>query len=506
VNRIIFWVLCVGAVLGLSWLSAGVSLLDDDWGHLKLAANGIGFVFSTGWEGFIGQGGYYRPIVVLTFYLNYVMGGLNPAGYHVLNVLIHTGCAGLVFVLGRQLGLLQWVCLGGAVLFFVLPIHTDSVFWIVGRTDTVCALFYLGSMIAFLMLLDSSAMWKWILLVVCAGLAFLSKEMALSLPGVLLVLAWYRNRLIARNGLLGVGAVIVTLLLYFVVRWFVLGGIFTGTPGVQFSVVRWGIDLAKSFAKFGMTDLKWFGGVVLLAMGGLFFRQYRKDGELFGTPSFKLIVLCVVSLVPVLGHLHNWYLYIPSAFFCLAAARIGLHRPSRVFSFLFACLLLYYAGVLVREGLFWRDASRMSEKFVADVLPFAQVTKGRLFVLNTPSAWTPKTSLSGKPLFAFALKNAVSMRSSKPIRADVVMANHVWLTGPSMRCEVLREGRLFHLKMVNGGYFSFHGGGEGLIPPFHLNRKWGAVSSVSRDVMSVALALGKEDRVVYFDGDRVRGF
>ncbi|MBT3604348.1 MAG: hypothetical protein HN521_14925 [Candidatus Latescibacteria bacterium] len=504
-NRFGFLFLMSGAVIGLSYLAADISLLDDDWGHLKLASKGIYFALTTGWEGLVGEGGYYRPVVVLTFYFNYLLGGFDPAGYHVLNVLIHVMCAGLVFVLGRQLGLVQWVCVGGSALFLVLPIHTDSVFWIVGRTDTICALFYLGSLIVFLMLLDAWAVWKLVLLVICAGLAFLSKEMALSLPGLLLILAGYRNRLTSRNAIWGVGLVGVIMLMYFAVRWLVLGGIFVGTSSIQFSIWRWGIDLVKSFAKFGMTDLRWFGGVVLAATGILFFFRYREHGVLQRFLPFGLTVLCVLSLVPVLGHLHNWYVYIPSAFFRLLVADVWLSRSQRFFSFLFAILLLYYAGVLVREGFLWRETSQLSETFVAEVLPYAQNTDGRLFVLNTPSALTPEHSLSGKPLFAFALENALLMRSKEPVLADVVMVNHIWLMGQSTTCKVERDGNLFRLVMVDGGYFSFHNG-QALNPPFELDRDWGTVRVLSRYILSVDIDVQQDDRVVFFDGIGLKHF
>ena len=79
-NRFGFLFLMSGAVIGLSYLAADISLLDDDWGHLKLASKGIYFALTTGWEGLVGEGGYYRPVVVLTFYFNYLLGGFDPAG------------------------------------------------------------------------------------------------------------------------------------------------------------------------------------------------------------------------------------------------------------------------------------------------------------------------------------------------------------------------------------------------------------------------------------------
>jgi len=266
-----------------------------------------------------------------------------------------------------------------------------------------------------------------------------------------------------------------------------------------------GLDLAKAFAKFGMTDFKWFGALVLVVTGvilGYHFGRYKKTLRTF----LVLGMMCVASLVPVLGHLHNWYLYIPSAFFCLIVAGIFLHHSSRIFYTVFACLCIYYAGVLTREALFWRDASVLSEQFVSDVLPYAKTTQGRLFVVNTPSAWTPKSSLSGKPLFAFALRNAVAMRSPTDVTAEIIMVNHIWLTDEHVQCEVKRQGPLLDLEISNGGYFSFHGNGEGQTPPFGLDFEWGKMQVLSERRIQVELSLLETDRVVYFDGKGVRSF
>ncbi|MDE2725293.1 MAG: hypothetical protein OXI59_18135, partial [Gemmatimonadota bacterium] len=99
-----FLKLCTAAAFAiLAWIASDISLLDDDWGHLKLASKGFAFALTTGWEGLIGQGGYYRPVVVSSFYLDYLIGGYAPAIYHIHNILIHAGCAYLVFLFARCL-------------------------------------------------------------------------------------------------------------------------------------------------------------------------------------------------------------------------------------------------------------------------------------------------------------------------------------------------------------------------------------------------------------------
>jgi len=89
------------------------------------------------------------------------------------------------------------------------------------------------------------------------------------------------------------------------------------------------------------------------------------------------------------------------------------------------------------------------------------------------------------------------MRALKPIPADIVMVNHVWLTG-ELLCDVTRNENMFQVEIAEGGYFSFHEGREET-PPFHLNRKWGRVNVMSQNLLSVELDLKEDDRVIVYN-------
>ena len=69
----------------------------------------------------------YRPLCVATFRLNYMLHGLQPMGYHLVNVLLH----GVVCYLYVQLcGVIfseVWPALIAGLLFAVHPIHTEAV-------------------------------------------------------------------------------------------------------------------------------------------------------------------------------------------------------------------------------------------------------------------------------------------------------------------------------------------------------------------------------------------
>ena len=61
---------------------------------------------------------------MISFRLNYFAGKLNPMGYHLINVLIHSVNSLLFFVVATSLFKNAGQCLVGSLLFAVHPIHT----------------------------------------------------------------------------------------------------------------------------------------------------------------------------------------------------------------------------------------------------------------------------------------------------------------------------------------------------------------------------------------------
>uniref|UniRef100_H3A5Y2 dolichyl-phosphate-mannose--protein mannosyltransferase n=1 Tax=Latimeria chalumnae TaxID=7897 RepID=H3A5Y2_LATCH len=88
----------------------------------------------------------YRPLCTLSFRLNYAFGGLDPWGYHLVNVLLHSAVTGLFTNFSRILfGDGYWTLIAG-LLFASHPIHTEAVAGIVGRADVGAGLFFLLSL------------------------------------------------------------------------------------------------------------------------------------------------------------------------------------------------------------------------------------------------------------------------------------------------------------------------------------------------------------------------
>jgi tetratricopeptide (TPR) repeat protein len=147
--------------------------------------------------------GYYRPLVTITYALDWKLHGGEPAGYHLTNLLIHYVSTLLVFfIFYRLVNRKLLTPLLAAGIFAVHPIHTESVTWIAGRTDPLCALFFLAAFLAYMLFVERVAARRgfapppgadprakdkpfWHLLAVMAAvfvLSLLAKEMAVSLP------------------------------------------------------------------------------------------------------------------------------------------------------------------------------------------------------------------------------------------------------------------------------------------------------------------------------------
>ena len=69
----------------------------------------------------------YRPLTVATFRLNYMLHELQPLGYHLVSVLLHSAVCYLYVLLCGVVFSEVWPALIAGLLFAVHPIHTEAV-------------------------------------------------------------------------------------------------------------------------------------------------------------------------------------------------------------------------------------------------------------------------------------------------------------------------------------------------------------------------------------------
>jgi tetratricopeptide (TPR) repeat protein len=217
-----------------SWVSLGVAAttfigfapsLDNqfvDWDDLEnFATNthyrGIGWA-QLKWMWTTLLLGHYVPITWMTLGADYLIWGMNPAGYHFTNVLLHSANAAVFYLAAQRLLRLTMVgataahplasrlsAVLAALIFALHPLRVESVAWITERRDVLSGLFYLFAVWAYLRDAETTSAdhpngrpWYWISLG-CFLLALLSKAIAITLPMLLIVLDVYPLRRLGRS-------------------------------------------------------------------------------------------------------------------------------------------------------------------------------------------------------------------------------------------------------------------------------------------------------------------
>lgn len=176
-----------------------------------------------------GPTGYYRPVVLLSFWVDERLAPLLPAVYHARNLVLHAVGTALACLVLLALGLSPPAAALGAALFAVHPAHVESVAFVSGRTDLWATVFALGATLSWLRAGAAPAGRTRILAAVSGVLyllASLSKEVAIPLPAVLL--AWEALGPGGRSGLwrrsrpflLAWGAALAAVL---ALRWLLVG-------------------------------------------------------------------------------------------------------------------------------------------------------------------------------------------------------------------------------------------------------------------------------------------
>lgn len=161
----------------------------------------------------------YHPLTMLSYAVDYSLWGLDPFGYHLTNVVLHSLNTFLTGVVAYMLYKAHTKGVGGAggaggdggtangdgpaktafasfsaLLFGLHPIHVESIAWVSERKDALSAFFFLLSVFFYLGFADREPGRRaahYFASLVFFLLALLAKPMAISLPFVLLIMDFH---------------------------------------------------------------------------------------------------------------------------------------------------------------------------------------------------------------------------------------------------------------------------------------------------------------------------
>ncbi len=315
--------LALGLLTGVCYLPAmlwgGIVWDDFIWMASRAVTewSGLGEIWS--WPSRIHLEVHYWPMTYSTFWLEHKIWGLEPAGYHIVNVLLHLFNSLLVWRLLLRLAVPgAWAV---AAVFAVHPTHVESVAWIIERKDVLSGLFYLAAVLMWLRFLEQPRPWRYglALLLFVAGL--LSKSIVVTLPAALLILQWWKEECITMRDLRRLAPFFLTAL---IITGFDLYSVSSRSGSLDYSLLegmliasrslwfyagklcwptylaviypRWDISLGDPWAWF------YLAGAAALAATLWFMRHRVGRGPLAGALFFA------VTLSPVLGFVNHGYM------------------------------------------------------------------------------------------------------------------------------------------------------------------------------------------------------
>jgi tetratricopeptide (TPR) repeat protein len=342
-------------------------------------------------------GGYinYWPLTFTAYWLQSKIWGLNPIGFHGVNIALHAVSALLLWRILVQLRIPG--AMFAAAIFALHPVNVESVAWISQLKGLLSLMLALVSVLLFLAHERQGGWWRWALAIGAFALSTLAKGMVITLPLVLLACAWWQRGRIGRRDLLRVlpylliGAVMAAMEVW--TQHMVGADTTVRSDGLlsraavagcavwfYFWKVIWPMDLCFIYPRWKIENwnvLSYLPGVVLAIVLGLAWRQRGT----WGRPIVMLIVCYVGLLLPALGFVNIYFMLyslvsdhwqyaamiVPCAVFAGGAATLaqrGLGRP-RIGNALGVALLAALAVLTWRQSRMYTDIETLYRTTIA---------------------------------------------------------------------------------------------------------------------------------------------
>ncbi|HZP59162.1 MAG TPA: tetratricopeptide repeat protein [Opitutaceae bacterium] len=231
----------------------------------------------------------YYPLLHSAFWFEHKLWGDHPAGYHLLNILLHATSACLLLAVLRRLSVPgAWLA---AFLFALHPVYVESVAWISEQKNTLSTVFYLAAALSYLRFDETRRRAPYLLASGFFALSLLSKTVPATLPAALLVIFWWKRGRLSWSRDVGP-----------LLPWFAVGaamGLFTGWVERHY-VGATGPDFDLTFGQRGLLA----GRVVWFYLGKLlwpadlifFYPRWKISTGETGQYLFPLATLALVAV------------------------------------------------------------------------------------------------------------------------------------------------------------------------------------------------------------------
>lgn len=422
VKPYLFLLTAFAAVIGLYlYRPFNLYFLADDFLHIPESANNI-------WL----QRNSLRPIGNISLHIDYWFSNKNALGYHITNLLLHITNTWLVFIFSKLLftkfviDKTNFLPILISFFFFTYPFHSESVFWIIGRSGSLGSLFFLVAMIGFLK--KEQSFFYTILSLVSFELALLSYESSWIFPLVILifVLADGTVQSVKKQSIY-LFMVIVLFVAHLFVRFSSTGELMNNYDAASYVQLNFHILIENYIRLFARTitppffnnhHFLLFFSIVISNLALLFFLLCRKGkGNLFFI-ALSLVWLC--SYLPYLsigidthGVEGERYLYLPSVFFSIWILFVlnQLFSPKKIMLIVFA-IFVVHVFYLHQSRAYYVKAGSITATTIHQLNTFND--KKKVFFQNLPQY------NKGAVIFRTGLEDAVKWLGNQQPQIIVV--------------------------------------------------------------------------------------
>jgi tetratricopeptide (TPR) repeat protein len=345
----------------------------------------------------------YRPVATLSYFLIYAIAKLNPVAYHISSLLLHSINVILVYWLMNLIQRSKFSSLIAGLIFATHPVLTEAVNCVSFNEDLLTTLFFLLSLSLYI---KSKAADKTLGIPLCILsllaflLALLSKEMAITLPGMIVLydltftdaenekILSMRSVKILKNGIPYYSGFMAISLFYLYLRFHIFYnqkelsvhsyGSFLERllflPQQIFGFIKiafYPLNLSahyvfsypKSFFEISnILAILFFSGLVVAS----FFIVKKSKVTFFGIWWFFIALFPVSNIIEIFNPIADRYLYLPLIGFCMVMSIFITDILPRILSprinrfntlklLIVVGLLIFYSAITVTRNNDWKD-------------------------------------------------------------------------------------------------------------------------------------------------------
>lgn len=311
----------------------------------------------------------YRPIVVLSYFINYNISGYSAYSYYIFNFLIH--CINvLILIKIVQKILIKKHYHSPAVpiylgfIFFILPQNLTNIFWIAGRTDLLVTFFLLMSILFLIKYISESRNFYIYLAILFQIFSFMSKETA-----VIFIVYWifiyilHKENITRKKQIIIISTAVTLIMSYIIFRFAIFGLELMGDQKYVdlsfYGIIKYSFySLFSLLVPFDLLDIFYLlgnsitfliiGMVVIISLLYLFFKLFVNSPQKWVV--FWGIALTLLSLLIYLGsypQMRLMYAHLPFLIISISMLIASSGAKARVFISIFILISITASTLLI---------------------------------------------------------------------------------------------------------------------------------------------------------------